>query len=90
MAEIKINIVELDSSINKLQSLKSKCISNQKSVPPTVGGGKTVNELEDIAELYQTINSSLETLIANTISFLSNIKDSYVSSDQKAAEGIAG
>ena len=90
MAEIKINISELNNSIGKMQSLKSKCISNQKTAPKTVGGGKTVNELEAIAEQYRTINSSLEILMSNTISFLSNLKDSYISSDQKAAKGIDG
>ena len=90
MAEIKINFIELNNSITKLQSLKSKCTSIQKTAPKTVGGGQTVNELEAIAEQYRAINLNLEKLMANTISFLSNLKDSYISSDQKAAKGIDG
>ncbi len=90
MAEIKINIAELNNSISKMQSLKSKCSSNQKTAPKTVGGGKTVNELESIAALYRTIDSNLETMILNTISFLTNLRDSFVASDQKAANGVNG
>lgn len=88
MAEIKINIIEINNSIVKLQALKSKCISNRKNSPITVGGGQTVNELEMIAGQYRAIDSNLETLMANTIAFLTNLKESYITSDQKAAQGM--
>ena len=90
MSEIKININELNNSISKLQTLTSQCTSNLQNAPVTVGGGKTVNELEAIAGQYRTINLCLEKLMNNTILFLKNIKESYVSSDQKAARGIDG
>lgn len=88
MAEIKINIIEIDKSIAKLQTLKSKCVSNRKNAPITVGGGQTVNELETIAGQYRAIDSNLETLMTNTIAFLTNLKESYITSDQKAAQGM--
>ena len=86
MAEINVNITEIDNAITKLHGLLEK---NECATPPvTVGGGKSVNELENIANTYMMLNKSFEDLISNTISFLQNVKDSYVSSDKKAAEGI--
>lgn len=90
MSEIKINVEKIDVSITKLQKLKSKCILNSKTPPETVGGGQTVNELETIANEYRNIDSHLELLVSNTISFLQNVKNSYITSDQKAAKGING
>lgn len=90
MAEIKIVLTEIDKSIKNLQILQSKFKSVQKNALNTVGGGKTVNELEAIAAQYKTVNSSLDVLLSNTISFLLNLRASYVGSDQKAAKGING
>ena len=85
MAEININIAELEDSIARLRSLQT----NAASAPPaTVGGGQTVNELENIADTYRALNRSLSELISNTIHFLDNIKESYMTSDQLAARGI--
>lgn len=90
MAEIKIQINELNNEIEELKELRSKCSSRKTKPPATVGGGKTVNELEDIADIYVSMNNSFEILISNTISFLENVRDSYVSSDSKAAKKING
>lgn len=84
MSEININIAEIDNAIAKLRGLQSKYIG---APPVTVGGGKTVNELENIANTYMLLNKSFTGLITNTISFLENVRDSYSSSDKKAAEG---
>lgn len=68
--------------------MKSKCDSRSTPPPVTIGGGKTVNELEDIANVYKTLICSCGELISNTILFFQNVKDSYVSSDINAAQGI--
>lgn len=88
MAEINIKITEIDNEITKLQGLQSKCDSRNVAPPATVGGGKTVNELEDIADVYKTLNRNFSELVSNTISFLQNVRNSYASSDAKAAQGI--
>lgn len=88
MAEINIKVTEIDSAIEKLQSLQSRCSSINTTPPITVGGGKTVNELENIADAYKTMNIHIEDFITNTISFLQNVRDSYVASDAKAAKGM--
>ncbi len=89
MAEIKINIAEIDNAITKLKALKSRCRGMSTTAPSTVGGGRSVNELEAMASVYKATHTSLGTLIDNTISFLQNVRDSYASSDTKAAAGIA-
>lgn len=88
MAEINVKITEINNAISKLKALHSKCNSRKTTPPSTVGGGKTVNELENIADIYKSLNRDFGELISNTISFLENVKDSYVSSDTKAAQGI--
>lgn len=90
VAEIKVRIQELDSAIAKLKTLQVKC-DNEKEKPPTVvGGGKSVNEIEEIGKMYLTLNSHTGTLISNTISFLSNVKTSYQTSDLNIANTIKG
>lgn len=96
MAEIKINIDELESSIERLQQIACLCdgkttvrggnFAFNASSPEIVGGGKTVGEIEAIANLYQELNADLHGLINNTISFLENVKNSYVESDDKLAQ----
>ena len=90
MSEINIKITEIDNAIAKLQGLQSKCSLINTTPPITVGGGKTVNELEDIAEVYKALNIQFGELILNTILFFQNIKNSYVISDIRAAKGIRG
>lgn len=88
MAEIDVKITELNDAISKLQNLRLKCDSLNTNAPTTVGGGQTVNELESIAEVYKMMNKDLGDLISNTVSFLQNVRDSFISSDIKAAKGI--
>lgn len=89
MAEIKIKVSEINSAITRLQGLQSRCNSRNTTPPATVGGGKSVNELEDIADVYKTLNTHFEDLVSNTVSFLQNVRDSYTSSDTKVANKIA-
>lgn len=89
MSEINVKITELNNAISQLQSLQSKCNSINSIPPTTVGGGNVVNELEAISKTYSNININLGDLILNTVSFLRNVRDSYVSSDTKAASNIS-
>lgn len=85
MSGIQVNVEELDNAIKKLQGLH---LDKTIVAPTTIGGGKTINELENLAVVYKMLSTDFEELVANTITFLQNVKDSYVSSDAKAAEGI--
>lgn len=84
MAEIKIKASEIDNAITRLKAIVTQATSSKTSPPSIIGGGQSVNELEAIAGVYKNIDSNLVTLVQNTISFLSNVEDSFVSNDQKA------
>ena len=88
MSEIKVKITELNNAITKLQGLKSRYESIRIIHPVPSGGGRTVNEIEDIAKVYNILENDFEELVSNTISFFQNVRDSYKSSDIKAANGI--
>ena len=86
MSEINIKISELDAAITNLQSLKSACDGINTIAPTTVGGGKTVNEIENIASVYKSLN----THVGDMISFMQNIRASFITSDSNAAGKIGG
>ena len=89
MAEIKINIDSLESRIQELQTLERRISSNVTTSPQVVGGWSSVIELEKIADMYKTLNSSMLLLVTNTVSFMDNLKESYVGSDKKASNKIS-
>lgn len=89
MAEINIKITEINNAITRMQGLQTRCVSRNTTQPDTVGGGQTVNELENMADIYKSLNSHFEELVTNTILFLQNVRDSYESGDSKVANGIA-
>ena len=90
MAEIKINTSKLDDVIKRLGVLEKNWNANDTKPPVTVGGGKTVNELEELAAVYQNLNSHMAALASTTAAFLKGVKESYQESDQKAAKNITG
>ena len=88
MAEIHVNIPEINNAITQLQSLKTE-IDSCPATPEVVGGGKTINELEDILQLYLDFNADLSGLVSNTIAYFQNLRDSYTESDEMAARMIS-
>lgn len=88
MAEIKINISQMEVLISQMKGFASTWSGNNTDPPATVGGGKTVNEFEEFAKVYKDLNTQMITLASNTASFLENIKTSYVESDKKSATEI--
>ena len=88
--EISISTFALENAIESLKSLESDWTSKAEVPPETVGGGDAVKELEAIGRVYQDLHTHLSALLANTISFLSNTKQSYQSSDETASAKIQG
>ena len=88
MAEIKINVTNLENSISRFRTLEKNWGANDTAPPVTVGGGKAVNEFEELAKVYKDLNDHMVTLAANTAAFLTGIKESYQESDQEAAKNI--
>lgn len=90
MAEIKINLENLDRGIKRLDTLAKNWEANDTAPPVTVGGGATVNEFEALAQVYKNLNDHMVILASKTATFLTGIKESYQESDQKAARNISG
>ena len=85
MRIINIDIACLNQAIIRMNTLKKNWASNNVTAPTTVGGGKTVNELEEISQLYKDLNNLMVTLASNTAEFLTDVKEGYEESDRKAA-----
>ena len=87
MAEIKINISELNNLIPKIQEVKNCAngIYSSNTPPETIGGGLAVGELEELSNLYHSIYRDIEELASNTVLFLQNVRDTYVEVDVSAA-----
>jgi uncharacterized protein Yka (UPF0111/DUF47 family) len=89
MKEINISIEALEKEIDSLRRLQSSSIVFRLGPQNLVSGGKTVGELEKIADMYKTLNDDFTTLISNTIAFMENVKNSYMSNDANAASAIS-
>ena len=89
MPEISISTKALEEEIKQLKTLKNDFSKDDISCPEIVGGGQAVGELETIANLYKKLNADMVELLSNTISFMENVKNSYISSDSKAASSIS-
>ena len=90
MSEIKVNLESLDAAIARLNNLVANWQANPTTPPVTVGGGKTVNGLEELAQMYKELNDHMVLLASNTSAFFTNIRNSYQENDQKAASNISG
>lgn len=85
MAEIKINTGNLTAEIGKLKELKNSINNTNILCPATVGGGTSIQELEDIGKLYKSLHNQFGILVSSTASFMENVNQSYQSGDNKAA-----
>lgn len=90
MSEIKVNIENLEEAIAELNKYASDWACNSTTPPTTVGGGKTVNELEELAKIYKELNDHMVLLASSTATFFTDVKNSYQESDHKAASNISG
>lgn len=88
--EISISILALNNAITSLKSLESDWNSKVENAPETVGGGDAVKELEAIGKVYEDLHTHLSALLAGTISFLENTRQSYQESDEAASAKIQG
>lgn len=87
MSEIKINTEKLSNYIQELKDFKIKSFS---SCPEIVGGGNSIQTVENIENITKEIHCLLDTLISNTALFMQNLYDSYVSNDINIAKAING
>ena len=89
MGELDIKLNPITTAINELNNLKRICDAAKKAPPTTVGGGKTVNELEEIGKQYQTINGHLSLMISSTIMLMKKTRNEFETSDKRVATKIS-
>ena len=85
MMEIRVETAALETVAKKMSELASEWQARNTNPPATVGGGKTVNQFEELAKIYKELNAGMVKLASNTSLFLTNVKNSFVDSDNKAA-----
>lgn len=88
MLEIDVKVDTLLQAIESLNTLKEFCDNSIINPPTTVGGGKMVNELEELGQLYKMVNTHLSDMVYSTILFLQKTKESFEENDRKAAINI--
>lgn len=86
MSEIIIDTENLTSEIDKLKTLREKISNNKESATTVVGGGTTVEEIENLGNEFKSMEVKMESLVRNTILFMNNVKNSYVTSDKNASK----
>lgn len=85
MSEIKINTVNLNIEILKLKILKKRIEDSNVKCPTVVGGGTSIQELENICNGYKLLHSKMLLLVSNTIAFMKNAGECYTDSDNMTA-----
>jgi len=88
MGEIKIKTSNLSTEIGNLRALNQKISSSCIKCPAVVGGGTSIQEIENIGKTYRKMHNQFGTLVSSTISFMENVNNSYKSSDNKASGGF--
>lgn len=88
MPEIKINIDNLEQEIICLKSLANKIKSTKVERPQVVGGGSSIQALENIGLTFENMQKQLSILVTDTASFMSSIKDATEKQDKKIASDI--
>ena len=86
MGEILINTDSLAAEIGMLYTLGAKIAASSIACPAVVGGGSSVQEIENLGKNFQSIHNSVSVLVANTVSFMENVKASYQKNDSNAAK----
>ena len=82
---ITLKLELISKAVSDLNTLKQECDGMQMSVPAIVGGGKTVNKLDEIARILYTMNQNLSSLISETSSYLQVVKTNFETADKNAS-----
>ena len=88
MSEIKININNLEQEIICLRSLASNVSSNKTERPQVVGGGESIQALENLGLTFEQMKEQVEILVTETIAFMNGIKTTIEKQDEDIAKDI--
>lgn len=90
MAEIKVNIDNLEKEIESLNSLSVKIDSDKTTPPNVVGGGSGVQMLENIGLTYEKMQEQIGILVKETVAFMKSVRDTVSEKDKKIAKDMSG
>lgn len=85
MSEIQINLKKLEEQISQLRVLNENLKASVTISPTCSGGGKTVQQIENMTSNCLKVHNDLINLFSNTISFLENVEKSYENADKNAS-----
>lgn len=85
MSTINIKTQQIEKAISDLRIIQSTLSAAKKTPPPIVGGGKTVNQLEEIGKLYWGMNQHLSSMLESTVCMLKRTKEEFETNDQSIA-----
>lgn len=90
MAQINIDLEELDANIEKLADLKTEIESISIDKPAQSGSGSTVEQMVEAADAFEAVRQALVTLVGNSVGFFQGVKQSYQDADAEASRALAG
>ena len=85
MAEIKINILNLEEQTDQLIALSRSFGSRETVMPEISGSGPVASRTQELGQMLLRIRESLKELFDSTIVFLNSARSSYVESDTQLA-----
>lgn len=83
MFKIEVDLYSLEECISEIDAMKSSWC--KKSRPSKVGTGRTVTEMELLADSYEDLYNSILKLTDNTIEYFRNLKNSYEELDENTS-----
>ena len=86
MAEININITNLEEQINLLNELSRSFAGRETNMPEASGSGPALTQSQELGMMFLRIRESTKELFEKTAVFLNNAKDSYVNTDAQIAQ----
>lgn len=88
---INVDVSHLQEHILKLEELRNR-IAEINSVyrPSKVGGGDTVDNIEELADIYTEIGQTMDELIRNSVDYFVKVKNVTLQTNQMTSSAISG
>lgn len=88
---INVDTDRLQEKIDKLRQLHNKLREAEEiRKPDKIGGGNTIEKLEDLSTLYSEICNALKELLTNSEDYFIKVKDSTIQTNRKTSSAILG
>lgn len=91
MDSIRFQSFATQNAGQRMLALKQKWEETVCKAPESIEGkGPFFEEMQKIGEEYELLHGAISVLLANTLQFLQNTEEAFVSADEKMAEEIGG